>query len=153
MLLSISKEQKTKSIDSLHWFTINLILMDIKNGLIKHVVRPQVEIWIIFWAVLALLGYRRYRKGLRDIPGPLFASISSLDRIITAASGNQFLTHIRYHNKYGPRVRVGPNHVSLSDGDVIPQIYGITTKFYKVCSPLNQSKASLPINGLKERFL
>ena len=128
--------------------------MDIKNGLIQHVVRGQVEIWIIFGAVLALLGFRRrYRKGLRDIPGPLFASISSFDRIITAASGNQFLTHIGYHNKYGPRVRVGPNHVSLSDGDVIPQIYGITTKFYKVCSPLNQSKASLPINGLKERFL
>ncbi len=82
--------------------------------------------------VLAILLSRRYRKGLRDIPGPFFASVLPLDRIVTAASGHLFLTHIKYHEKYGPRVRVGPNHVSISDANVIPQIYGITTAFTKV---------------------
>ena len=39
--------------------------------------------------------------------------------------------HIDLHKKYGPLVRTGPNHVSFSDASLIPQIYGITSKFYK----------------------
>ena len=85
-------------------------------------------------AVFVLLISVRYRKGLREIPGPFLASILSLDRLLTAASGEQFLTHIKYHKKYGPLVRVGPSHVSFSDASLIPQVYGITTKFYKACS-------------------
>ena len=63
---------------------------------------------------------------------PFWASILPLDRILTAARGNQFDTHIRYHKKYGPYVRVGPNHISIANGDAIPQIYSITSKFDKV---------------------
>ena len=40
--------------------------------------------------------------------------------------------HLRLHEKYGSLVRVGPNHVSFSDASLIQQVYGITTKFYKV---------------------
>ena len=91
------------------------------------------SIFILLLAiVLAILLQRRYRKGVRDIPGPFFASILPLDRVLSVASGHQFLTHIKYHEKYGSRVRVGPNHVSISDASVIPQIYGITTSFTKV---------------------
>jgi hypothetical protein len=39
--------------------------------------------------------------------------------------------HFDLHRKHGKLVRVGPNHVSISDGDTIPQIYGISTKFIK----------------------
>ena len=74
----------------------------------------------------------RYRRGLCRLPGPILASISSLDRLRTAASGQQFRTHIRYHHRYGPLVRVGPNHVSFSSSDLIPKVYGITSRFYKV---------------------
>ncbi|PVH68975.1 cytochrome P450 [Cadophora sp. DSE1049] len=35
------------------------------------------------------------------------------------------------HDKYGPIVRVGPNHVSVSDPAMIPIIYGISSKFTK----------------------
>lgn len=84
-------------------------------------------------AVLVYFLYIKYCLGLKDIPGPLLAAFSNCDRIITAASGKQFLAHIGYHEKYGALVRVGPNHVSFSDADLIPVVYGITSKFYKVC--------------------
>jgi cytochrome P450 len=39
--------------------------------------------------------------------------------------------HISLHRKYGRLVRVGPNHVSVSDSNTIQQIYGTSTKFIK----------------------
>ena len=39
--------------------------------------------------------------------------------------------HIALHRKYGRLVRVGPNHVSISDSNTIQQIYSISTKFTK----------------------
>ena len=89
----------------------------------------------ILTSIVILFGFlvgQRYRTGLRDVPGPFFASVLPFDRLFSAISGKQYLTHIKYHEKYGPKVRVGPNHVSFSDADVITQLYGITTKFYKV---------------------
>jgi len=74
----------------------------------------------------------RYRRGLKQLPGPFLASISPLDRIITAVSGQQFRRHLEYHERYGPLVRVGPNQVSFSNSDLIPHVYGITSRFLKV---------------------
>lgn len=39
--------------------------------------------------------------------------------------------HLALHAKYGRLVRVGPNHVSVSDGNAIQQLYSISTKFTK----------------------
>lgn len=89
-------------------------------------------------ALLAVLvGYYasvRYRPGLRNIPGPFLASISDLDRLWSCASGLQMNYHIKLHEKYGPLVRVGPKHVSFSDAKLIPQVYTISSKFWKVGS-------------------
>jgi cytochrome P450 len=73
----------------------------------------------------------RYRHDLRKIPGPFLASFSNIDRIRSAIKGDQMTYHLDLHRKHGKLVRVGPNHVSISDGDTIPQIYGISTNFIK----------------------
>jgi hypothetical protein len=73
----------------------------------------------------------RYRQGLRQVPGPFLASFLPAHRILTTALGQQYAHHIKYHERYGSMVRVGPNHVSLSNAGLIPVIYGITTKFHK----------------------
>lgn len=73
----------------------------------------------------------RYWPGLRSIPGPFLASISNLDRIWSCYAGQQMNYHLKLHEKYGPLVRVGPNHVSFSDGSLIPMVYGINTRFWK----------------------
>ena len=96
--------------------------------------------------------YIKNRKGLRDIPGPFLASILPLDRLLSAARGHQFATHLEYHRKYGSLVRVGPNHVSFSDAEAIPLVYSVNTKYFKV------STTRLPTSGDKtqanpERFL
>jgi cytochrome P450 len=39
--------------------------------------------------------------------------------------------HPSYHRRYGTLVRIGPNHVSLSNGALIPRIYGTQTPFWK----------------------
>lgn len=88
---------------------------------------------VVLLALAALFLALKNRKGLAGIPGPFLASILPFDRISSAASGSQMLTHIKYHKKYGRLVRVGPNHVSVSDANSVEQIYGITSKFYKVC--------------------
>ncbi|KAK5266971.1 hypothetical protein LTR99_006071 [Exophiala xenobiotica] len=51
--------------------------------------------------------------------------------MLTTYSGHQFEKHLAYHEKYGPVVRVGPKHVSISDSDQISVIYNITSKFNK----------------------
>lgn len=94
---------------------------------------PFILILAVTSCVLLLLLSVRFRKGLRDIPGPFLASISPLDRILTAYSGQQFAKHMAYHERYGPVVRIGPNHVSVADSDQISVIYHITSKFNKVC--------------------
>ncbi|KAL1846513.1 hypothetical protein Plec18170_009091 [Paecilomyces lecythidis] len=81
--------------------------------------------------LVALLLRIRLRPGLRNIPGPFLASFTPFDRLWTAISGRAFLFHLDYHRKYGPLVRLGPNHVSVADSQYIPLIYGITSKFYK----------------------
>jgi hypothetical protein len=73
----------------------------------------------------------RYRHALRKIPGSFLASFSDIDRIRSAIKGDQMTYHLDLQRKHGKLVRVGPNHVSISDGDTIPQIYGISTKFIK----------------------
>ena len=100
---------------------------------------------VIILAVIFLYALRvKYRPGLRQLPGPLLASISPLDRVLSAASGQQFRTHQAYHAKYGPVVRVGPHHVSFSNSDLIPLVYNITSRFVKV----NPTHVSLGLENL-----
>ena len=73
----------------------------------------------------------RLRPGLRSLPGPFLASISNIPRVYTCYAGKQMLNHIALHRKYGPLVRIGPNHVSFSDSLLIPLIYNINSEFYK----------------------
>jgi len=73
----------------------------------------------------------RYRHDLRKLPGPFLASFSNIDRIWSVLREDQMDYHLSLHRKYGRLVRVGPNHVAVSDGNAISQIYGITTKFIK----------------------
>jgi hypothetical protein len=85
--------------------------------------------------VTTILSLRiRYRQGLRNVPGPFLASIFPFDRLVTSASGRQQWRQIEYHEIYDPFVRVGPNHVSISQGEFITQIYRIGNAYPNVCS-------------------
>ncbi|KAH8658478.1 putative P450 monooxygenase [Xylariales sp. PMI_506] len=106
------------------------IITKLKTDLNQYAAFRNVFVGIAL-GILVLLLRVRLRKGLRDIPGPLWASVTPFDRIMTAASGTQHLVHRDYHRKYGSIVRVGPGHVSIADAQYIPVLYGITSKFVK----------------------
>ena len=77
----------------------------------------------------------RYRSGLRNVPGPFLASITSLWKLNIVRNEDMPWTSIRAHKKYGPMVRIGPNHVSIAHPDAIKIIYGNESKFRKVMPP------------------
>lgn len=99
-------------------------------------VRKVVSGLAIFLVVLVAVNYTRtvFRAGLRTLPGPFLARFSSLYRLSMVYKGNAPQTYRTLHRKYGPIVRTGPNHVSVSDVEMIPIIYGTGSNFKKVFS-------------------
>ncbi|EXJ60076.1 cytochrome P450 oxidoreductase [Cladophialophora yegresii CBS 114405] len=77
------------------------------------------------------LVYNKLRPGLRGIPGPPVAAYTKLWRLYDVWRGHAHMTAIDIHKEYGPVVRIGPSHVSISDPSVIPVIYGIKENFTK----------------------
>jgi hypothetical protein len=77
-----------------------------------------------------------FKKGLRDLPGPFSARFTGWYRFSLVAVGRAPQEYGKVHERYGHIVRVGPNHVSISDPAVIPQIYGIGSNYAKVSQAL-----------------
>ncbi|KAH7205129.1 cytochrome P450 [Fusarium redolens] len=65
------------------------------------------------------------------MPGHWLAPFSRLYKVSLVLKGNCHNEYINLHRRYGPVVRTGPKHVSVSDPAAIPTIYGITSKFVK----------------------
>lgn len=84
---------------------------------------------------IILLNYLRtaFKKDLRSLPGPFLARFSGFYRLSLVWDGHAPERYRELHEKYGTIVRTGPNHVSISDTAMIPIIYGIGSKFLKVC--------------------
>ncbi|KAF2142893.1 uncharacterized protein K452DRAFT_357955 [Aplosporella prunicola CBS 121167] len=86
---------------------------------------------LLFIGLITRLLYNRYRPGLYTIPGPWLAAWTGLWRFFDVQRGNAHWTHIELHKKYGPLVRIGPNHVSVGDPKEIANIYGLARGFTK----------------------
>jgi hypothetical protein len=86
---------------------------------------------VVFAALALLLAYNKLQAGLRSIPGPTVAAYTKLWRLYDVYRGNAHFTAITLHKQYGSVVRIGPNHVSLSDPSLIPLIYGTKENFTK----------------------
>jgi hypothetical protein len=75
-----------------------------------------------------------YQSSLRVIPGPVLARYTRFYRAWKIAQGDAPVFYRRLHEKYGPIVRTGPRTVNISDPNAVQIIYGINSKFFKVCS-------------------
>ena len=102
--------------------------IDVLSTMAINVPMALVLSIVIFLSYLILV---RYRSHLCQIPGPFFASLSHLPRLLSVAHGHAHLDAIKLHRKYGPVVRVGPNHVSFSDAEALSVVYSTSTKFEK----------------------
>ncbi|KAL2065505.1 hypothetical protein VTL71DRAFT_3175 [Oculimacula yallundae] len=85
---------------------------------------------LLLLVVLSYL-FSAFVTPLRKIPGPFLARFTGLYRLSMVSKGDAPLNYRAIHRKYGPIVRVGPNHVSISDPNMIPEIYGIGSKYLK----------------------
>lgn len=87
---------------------------------------------LISGLLLLLLLRNRFKKGLRDIPGPTLAKYTRLWKLHNVWKGDHHNTAIALHRKHGHLVRIGPKHISVGDPKAIPIIYGLNKGFTKV---------------------
>ncbi|KAB8230873.1 cytochrome P450 [Aspergillus alliaceus] len=84
---------------------------------------------LITGLILVRLITNRFR--LSGIPGPSLAAYTRLWKLYDVWKGDNHHTEINLHRKYGPLVRIGPRHISVSDPKAIPIIYGFNKGFNK----------------------
>ena len=69
---------------------------------------------------------------LRHVPGPFWARITNIPRVLWVRSKKAHEIHTKLHQQYGDCVRFGPNMVSTSDPAAIPTLYPMRPGFPKV---------------------
>lgn len=87
---------------------------------------------VLLAIVLVVFSWIHTYLKLRHVPGPFLAALSNCARFSWVLTGRAQAIHLEQHRKYGKIVRFGPNMVSVSDPNEIPNIYGFTGKFKKV---------------------
>ena len=113
-------------------------LGELSNGSIA-VVLPVASIG---YAVLCTI-YYRFWHSLSRFPGPFVASLTNLWKVYHIYRGDFEYVLLDAHRKYGKIVRIGPNHLDISDVSAVKGIYGTGRDFPKryVCP-------SIPIHEL-----
>lgn len=79
-----------------------------------------------------LLQARYHRRDLNQIPGPLLAKFTSIWKFYISWKEIVPFTSVELHEKLGPLVRIGPNHISASSAESIALIYRSRSGFIKV---------------------
>ncbi|RYP50508.1 hypothetical protein DL768_004013 [Monosporascus sp. mg162] len=85
--------------------------------------------------ILALVGkyvYLLYFHPLSKYPGPKLAAVSELWYVLAWTSGRYSFVMYDVHAKYGDRVRIGPNKLSLATPQAFRDIYGFPSKTKKL---------------------
>ncbi|KAI6780213.1 Isotrichodermin C-15 hydroxylase-like protein [Emericellopsis cladophorae] len=81
--------------------------------------------------VLTLTVYRLYLHPLAKYPGPRVAALTNAYQLYHAYRGDRHLEFWRLHQKYGPVVRFGPNHISFNSRAALKDIYGFKSNVRK----------------------
>lgn len=90
---------------------------------------------LLFGAIVSLCTaialFSRYWR-LRQVPGPVLASVTDLWRFSIQYRGPILPTLLDLHRRYGSLVRIGPNTVSVSDAAYVNMIYTNKGDYIKV---------------------
>ncbi|QKX59153.1 uncharacterized protein TRUGW13939_06285 [Talaromyces rugulosus] len=81
--------------------------------------------------IIATFIYNAFFHPLRHFPGPLIHRISRVPWAIRHARGEQAFHTQRLHDRYGPVVRIAPNHLSFTDPQAWKDIYYHRTEMAK----------------------
>ncbi|KAK4449769.1 isotrichodermin C-15 hydroxylase [Podospora aff. communis PSN243] len=78
---------------------------------------------VLAWQVYTVI-YNLFFHPLRDFPGPLLQRASSLPWALQNVRGVQAFHTQQLHDKYGPVVRITPQHLSFTEASAWRDIYG-----------------------------
>lgn len=78
------------------------------------------------------------RSPLKSFPGPAATSFTNIWRLQDVFRGRCDITQTALHRKHGPAVRMGPNLLSLSDPNLISQVYNTKSPWLKVYRSSNK---------------
>lgn len=105
--------------------------MDEFHGVASLPLFVTLSIPIVLYLLYHLVLFPLFRSDLRSIPGPAFAKLTDLYRLLLVRTGSAHEHHIRLHERYGPLVRLGPNNVSVGSPAAIPVLYNTRTRYPK----------------------
>ncbi|KAJ5601139.1 pisatin demethylase [Penicillium lagena] len=105
--------------------------MDGLHGFASLPLLVTLSIPIVLYLLYHLVLFPLFRSDLRSIPGPAFAKLTDLYRLLVVRTGSAHEHHLRLHERYGPLVRLGPNNVSVGSPDAIPILYNTRTRYPK----------------------
>ncbi|KAI0708217.1 cytochrome P450 [Fomitopsis betulina] len=85
----------------------------------------------VILVVAKVVDYLADSSGLRPYPGPFLAKFTDA-WIFWTVSRNRWSRSVEdAHKRYGPIVRIAPNHISIADPKALATVYGHSTGFTK----------------------
>ncbi|KAL6246465.1 hypothetical protein RBB50_006701 [Rhinocladiella similis] len=104
--------------------------------------------------LLACKSIATYRR-LASVPGPFLAGFTDLWRWKAQNSRGYSARLVRLHQKYGNLVRIGPNHISISDPNAVAVVYATNPVWQKAptyhpAAPISGGRAVPSIIAMSE---
>lgn len=90
-----------------------------------------LPVLIVSYHVLHLIYTTLTTKSLLSVPGPFITRLTKLWYFDRVRRGHFEEDNVRLHERYGPVVRIAPDHYSISDRAAVKLVYGTGTKFTK----------------------
>jgi hypothetical protein len=90
-----------------------------------------IPIVILLYPFLCTLFTTLRTLSLRQIPGPFLTRLTKLWYFHRVRAGHFETDNIALHRRYGPVIRIDPDHYSISGRAAIKTVYGTGSKFTK----------------------
>jgi benzoate 4-monooxygenase len=100
--------------------------------LLNALLTPWIGFFIpLYLTLYYIIPYFTTYSSLAKIPGPFIAKFSNIWLGLSARRGQKYAAVDWAHRKYGRIVRVGYNHVSISNERALQTVYGHGNGFLK----------------------
>lgn len=105
----------------------------IQQSISSHLSQSAMHTLLLLPPLLYLLThlYRSLSSPLLTLPGPFWTRLTKLWYFNRVRSAHFETDNINLHQKYGPIVRISPDHYSIADPAAVKTIYGTGSKFTK----------------------
>ncbi|KAL5356483.1 cytochrome P450 [Aspergillus floccosus] len=90
-----------------------------------------LPVGLITYHLLSLIYKTITTRSLISIPGPIYTRFTKLWYFNRVRQGHFEQDNISLHRRYGPVVRIAPDHYTINDRAAIKTIYGTGSKFAK----------------------